>query len=111
MGENNVMRQTTNKPDSYARAIIPIIFVLDTSGAMHGQPISVLNNCMQTVIKTIGELAVSNYDVSHQIGILQVHSGAHWIQPDGLVPADKYEFEPLDAGGLRDMGEALSELN
>ena len=99
------------KPSDFARATLPIIFVLDTSGAMHGQPISVLNNSMKRVVKAIGDFGVSNYDVIPYIGILQFHSGAHWTRPDGLIPADKYEFESLDANGLRDMGQALIELN
>ena len=105
------MIQATNEPAGYARTILPIIFVLDTSRAMHGQPISALNDSMRRVVKAIGNLGVSNYDIFPYIGILQFHTGAHWNRPDGLVPADKYEFESLDADGLRDMGHALIELD
>lgn len=99
------------KPSDFVRTTLPIIFVLDTSGAMHGQPISVLNNSMKSVVKAIGDLGASNSDVYPYIGILQFHSGADWSPFDGLVPADKFKYESLESGGLRDIGCALKELN
>lgn len=67
-----------------ARPLLPIIFVLDTSGSMEGQPISMLNHTMEEVINILGNFAASNPDALLKIGLLQVHSGAHWIQPKGL---------------------------
>ena len=103
-----MINQETNK---LARAILPVIFVIDTSGDMYGQPISIVNNCIENVIKSIGDFATSNCDISPRIGVLQVHSGVRWQQPNGLVDAVKYVFEPLYAGGLRDMGAAMAELD
>ena len=99
------------KPSDYARTTLPIIFVLDTSGAMHGRPIGVLNNSMKSVLKTIGDLSDSNFDVYPYIGILQFHSGAEWSPFEGLIPADNFKYESLESGGLRDIGCALKELN
>ena len=43
-----------------ARPLLPIIFVLDTSGSMEGQPISMLNHTMEEVINILGNFAASN---------------------------------------------------
>ena len=58
-----------------ARPLLPIIFVLDTSGSMEGQPISMLNHTMEEVINILGNFAASNPDALLKIGLLQVHSG------------------------------------
>lgn len=100
-----------NKMQPVARPLLPIIFVLDTSGSMQGQPISMLNHCMEEVINILGSFAASNSDALLKIGILKVHSGAHWIQPKGLEEFGDFIYSPLKAGGLTDMGAALTELN
>ena len=94
-----------------ARPLLPIIFVLDTSGSMEGQPISMLNHTMEEVINILGNFAASNPDALLKIGLLQVHSGAHWIQPKGLEEFGDFFYNPLTAGGLTEMGAALRELD
>ena len=89
-----------------ARPLLPIIFVLDTSGSMEGQPISMLNHTMEEVINILGNFAASNPDALLKIGLLQVHSGAHWIQPKGLEEFGDF-YNPLTARGLTEMGAAL----
>lgn len=56
-------------------------------------------------------LAALNLDISLLIGILQMNTFAHWVQPDKLENIENFEYTPLEAGGLRDMGAALTELN
>lgn len=99
------------KLEPVARPLLPIIFVLDTSGSMQGQPISMLNHCMEEVVNILGSFAASNSDALLKIGVLQVHSGAHWIQPKGLEEFGDFIYSPLTAGGLTDMGAALTELD
>lgn len=100
-----------NEMKPVARPLLPIIFVLDTSGSMQGQPISMLNHCMEEVVNILGSFASSNSDALLKIGVLQVHSGAHWIQPKGLEEFGDFIYSPLTAGGLTDMGAALTELD
>lgn len=42
-----------NEMEPVARPLLPIIFVLDTSGSMTGQPISMLNHAMEEVINIV----------------------------------------------------------
>lgn len=97
--------------EAVARPILPVIFVLDTSQSMSGQPISMLNHAMEEVKNILGRFAASNSDALLKVGVLQVHSGAHWIQPKGLEEFSDFIYSPLSAGGLTDMGAALTELN
>ena len=94
-----------------ARPLLPIIFVLDTSGSMQGQPISMLNRAMEEIANILKHFAASNSDALIKIGVLQMHSGAHWIQPKGLEQLEYFIYTPLTAGGLTDMGAALNELD
>lgn len=90
---------------------LPIIFVIDTSGGMHGRPINILNNCLSDSIKTLSDSAALDDEFPPAIGILQAHTNAHWIHPDGLVSLKKFDYTPLTAGGLNDMGAAMTELD
>lgn len=100
-----------NEMEPVARPLLPMFFVLDTSGSMSGQPISILNHAMEETIDIVGNFAASNPDALLKIGVLQFSSGAKWIQPKGLEELEDFIFNPLSAGGLTDMGAALSELN
>lgn len=100
------------------RPLLPIIFVLDTSGSMlnasgctGGQPISMLNRAMEEVVEILTDFSAHNADALLKIGVLQVHSGADWVQPRGLEELGDFIYSPLSAGGLTDFGEALNELN
>ncbi len=105
------MTRKTEKPELFARCMLPIIFVVDTSGAMSGQSISVLNTCLEETIQNIGENRKFCCNVIPKIGILQVHTGSSWVNPNELELAERLDYQPLDAAGLRDMGSALVELN
>ena len=74
---------------------LPIIFVIDTSGGMHGRRLTILNRCLEDTIN----------------GILQVNTGVQWVHSDGLECIEDYHFTPLTNGGLRDVGAALDELD
>lgn len=100
-----------NERESIARALMPIIFVLDTSGGMAGCPISMLNHAMEVAVNRLKELETLCPDFLLKIGILQVNTGAHWVQSKGLEEIENFVYSPLTAGGLNDMGAALSELD
>lgn len=100
-----------NELEPVARPLLPIFFVLDTSGSMDGQPISMLNHAMEEVLNILGNFAASNADALLKIGVLQFSSGAKWMQPKGLEEFGDFVYNPLTAGGLTDMGAALDELD
>ena len=89
----------------------PIIFVIDTSGGMHGRRLAILNRCLEDTINSIKDLTASNLNFPAQIGILQVNTGVQWVHSDRLECIKDYHFTPLTNGGLRDVGAALAELD
>lgn len=94
-----------------SRPLLPIFFILDTSGSMNGQPISVLNHTMEETINILGKFAASNSDALIKIGVLEFNSEVKWMQPKGLEELEHFVYNPLEAAGLTYMGEALNELD
>lgn len=90
---------------------LPIIFVIDTSGGMHGRRLAILNRCLEDTINGIRELTTSDLNLSTQIGILQVNTGVQWAYSNGLECIEDHHFTPLKNGGFRDVGAALAELD
>lgn len=94
-----------------ARRVLNVFFVIDTSGSMAGTAIAQVNMGIQDTIETLKEQA-HNADAQLKLAVLEFNSGAHWLNPAG--PQDVEDFmlaNPLQAGGLTDMGAALTELD
>lgn len=100
-----------NEMQPIARPLLPVIFVLDSSGSMQGQKISMLNHTMEECMEILKRFAASNPDALMKIGVLELHSGADWMQPSGLEDLEDFVFKRLEAGGLTDMGAVLNELD
>ena len=100
-----------NNLEEVARPLLPVFFVLDTSGSMDGQPISVLNHAMEETLHMIEDFARKNADALVKIGVLSFDSGVSWMQPGGLEELGDFMYEPLTAGGLTALGAALRELD
>lgn len=112
--KNNAISYEDQKPTS--RPLLPVIFVLDTSGSMSatadgGTPISILNRTMEETIRILGGFARSNADVLLKFGVLQFDSNVKWMQPKGLEEFEDFVYQPLTAGGLTSLGAALTELD
>lgn len=102
------------------KPLLPVFFVLDCSNSMSedsgdindkGTPISMLNRTMENLMTFLKKFALDNTNVLLKIGILQVRSGVDWILPRGLEEINHFVYSPLDAGGMTDMGHALTELD
>ncbi len=94
-----------------ARPLLPMFFILDTSGSMTGQPISILNHAMEETINAVRDFAGRNSDTLLKIGVLEFNSQCRWMQPQGLEELDDFIYTRLKAGGMTHMGEALEELD
>jgi len=113
--KNNAIVYEDQRPTS--RPLLPVIFVLDTSGSMKeaakgsGTPISILNRTMEETRRILGDFARSNADVLLKFGVLQFDSNVKWMQPKGLEEFEDFVYQPLEAGGLTSLGAALTELD
>lgn len=93
-----------------ARKVLPIIYVLDTSGSMAGDKISKLNEAMNETFEVLKEVSADNADAEIKVNVLSFASGAEWVYPSMISLEDHY-WNDLSAGGLTDVGDALNELN
>ena len=100
---------TLEKP---ARRVLNVFYILDTSGSMAGASIAALNRAMEETIDALKAQAKSNADALVKVSVMQFSSGCSWLQPNGPEELDEdFIWEDLQAGGLTDMGDALTELN
>ncbi len=99
-----------NKTEEVARKVLPIIYVLDTSGSMSGERIASVNEAMSETMEVLKDVSAKNPDAKIKVGVLQFASGAKWIT-NGLVFMEDFYWNDLQAGGVTDLGSALKELN
>lgn len=106
----------SNEVEAPARKILPIIYVIDTSGSMAYDRIGAVNQAMYGTVDLMKDIARKEPNAEIKIGILSFDSGAEWVtkntlgQP-GLIYMEDFFWNDLTAGGLTDVGEALKELN
>lgn len=96
--------------ETIARKLLPIIYVLDTSGSMAGDRIAAVNTAMSETMEVLKDVSNNNPTAELKIGVLQFASGAKWITSNGFVYMDDFYWNDLKAGGLTDLGSALDEL-
>ncbi len=99
-----------NDTQEVARRVLPIIYVIDTSGSMYGERIAKVNQAMLEMPRVLQDVSDSNPDAETKIGVLQFSTGSKWITP-GLVAMKDYFWNKLDAGGTTMFAEMLGELH
>lgn len=94
------------------RRVLNVFYLLDTSGSMTGAPIAALNNAMGETIEALKAQAKHNADAMVKVAVMQFSSGCSWVTSNGPEELDEdFEWYDLQAGGLTDMGDALTELD
>lgn len=96
--------------DGVPRRVMPLIFMVDTSGSMEGEKIASLNTAIRQTLNDVGEISKNNGDAQIKIGVLEFSSGATWMYPN-LLDSETFNWQDLEAGGLTSFGAALNELN
>lgn len=102
---------STNSLTETPRKELHVFYVLDTSGSMEGAKISALNRAMEECTEALRTLAKNNADAKLKIAVMQFNSGCNWVTKNGPEDLEDFEYEPLGAGGMTDIGAALKELN
>lgn len=96
--------------EEISRKLLPIIYVLDTSGSMEGSRIAAVNAAMNETMEVLKDVSQKNPTAQLKIAVLQFSSGPQWVT-DELVFMEDFYWNDLKAGGLTDFGSALNELN
>ncbi|MBQ7503010.1 VWA domain-containing protein [bacterium] len=97
--------------ETIARKLLPIIYVLDTSGSMEGDRIAAVNLAMSETMEVLKDVSKNNPSAELKIGVLKFDSGSQWITDSGFVFMEDFFWNDLKAGGLTDLGSALKELD
>ncbi len=85
---------------------LPIVFVLDASGSMQGEKIFAVNSAINDFKNVFLSICT---DLNVVVGVISFSSGFEW-QTDGLIKIEDFEYKPLFADGLTDIGSAIEEL-
>lgn len=98
--------------EEMARKVLPIIYVIDTSGSMKGDKIASLNEAMHETVEVLKEVSNTNPDAQIKIAALTFSTGAEWVtNKNGLEDLDDFFWRDIQEGGVTDLGAAIDELN
>lgn len=92
------------------KRVLPIIFIVETSGGMFGERIDAVNKAIKSALPLFQEVSEKNADAELKVAILEYGTGARWMYNE-LIAIPEFEFLDLQASGLVDFGEALTILN
>lgn len=92
------------------RRVMPLIFIVDTSGSMGGAKIASLNTAVREALNDVGEISKANADAQIKVAALEFSSGTSWMY-DKLIEAESFQWQDLIASGLTSFGAACEELN
>ena len=95
------------------KKVLPVYFVLDTSGGMYGAPIWILNDAMDGVVQRLINTEAEIDHVSIRIGVLEFNTFPKWLTAGaGQAEAiESFDWIPLSANGLTSTGAALLTLD
>lgn len=97
-------------PEVLPRRVMPLIFMVDTSGSMLGAKIGSLNAAVREALNEVSEISKNNADAQIKVAALEFSSGASWMY-DKLIEAESFQWQDLQAAGLTSFGAACEELN
>lgn len=83
------------------------IFIADCSGSMAGDKIQALNHAIREAIPHMREVARGNPNAEVLVRSVKFGIGAQWHQSQA-TNVDTFEWKDLSAGGMTDMGQALT---
>lgn len=106
------MSETPTNPfddaEEIAKKSMVLFFLIDCSGSMGGSKIGTVNSVMEELIPEIREIGGADADI--KIAALKFSGGSEWMYPEP-IPVSEFEWKPLDAENVTDLGSAFSELN
>jgi uncharacterized protein YegL len=92
------------------RKTMVLFFLIDTSGSMFGTKMGSVNNAVEEIIPDLKSLSEGNPDAVIKIAAMEFSNGCRWLTEDGPIPAETFKWNPVEATGVTDLGEAFTEL-
>lgn len=97
--------------EAIPKRVMPVFFLIDTSGSMEGKKIGQVNAAIEEMIPELRDISDSQADSEIKMAVMKFSTGCEWVTPS-LMSLDAFDdWEPLQAEGLTDLGAAFQELN
>lgn len=96
--------------DKIPRKVLPILYVIDTSGSMVGERIAAINVAMKQTVEILRDIDLENTYIQPKLGVLTFSSVVNWLT-DGLGSMSDFFWKDLTAAGRTMMGQALGALH
>lgn len=95
------------------RKLLPMFYLIDTSGSMSGEKIGSVNDAMRDLRSLLDEVEKTNADAEIKLAAMTFSSGASWVDcsKGGLVSPSDFYWTEVTAAGLTEVGEALKLLD
>ena len=93
--------------EEIAKKSMVLFFLIDCSGSMGGSKIGTVNSDMEELIPEIRGIGGADADI--KLAVLKFSGGCEWMY-DEPISIDEFEWKPLDAENVTDLGSALTEL-
>lgn len=91
-----------------AKKPLHFFWILDCSGSMRvAGKMESLNNTIKEALPEMKKVALESHNADVFVRVLTFSSGAQW-QMANPVPIDKFNWTDIKAGGMTDMGKAIS---
>lgn len=90
-----------------------IVYVLDTSGSMDGEKIAAVKKALKYDLEKINYYQENEADLNYLVQIMTFDSEINWFPSNGPTDAKSIvsQVDLIEAGGITDVGKALTELN
>ena len=67
--------------ESIPKRVMPIFFLIDTSGSMEGKKIGAVNSAIEELIPDLRHLSESQADSEIKLSVLKFSTGCEWVTP------------------------------
>lgn len=92
------------------RRVMTLFLLYDTSASMEGEKMGTVNAAMLEIIPYLADISATNADAQIKVAVMEFNSGCEWQCPQP-IDAEQFQWRDLEAVGLTQLGEALTELN
>ena len=100
----------TNVEKGMHRDVLPVVYVIDTSGSMDGDRISAVNQAMREALVLLRDVADNNANAEVRVAVLKFATSADWVTPQ-LTPLEDFFWNDLTAAGTTEVTHALEKLD
>lgn len=93
-------------PERISKPLLPVLFMVDTSGSMAGERIDSVNGALREFVNC-AHWREADYPYDLKVALIRFDSRAEIVTEDFPSVLDFPELPPLEAGGMTNLGEAL----